>query len=80
MMHPKKKTNSRKEHVLFQIGFLLLLLSAMGALLMAFWELRLKDRTYREEFRVQEGELFTAPFEVIYGVGLSDDRGKRLKI
>ncbi len=79
MMHPEKKTNSRKEHVLFQIGFLLLLLSAMGALLLAFWQLRLKDKTYREEFRVQEGELFTAPFEVIYGVGLSDDRGKKIE-
>ncbi len=79
MMHPKRKINSRKEQVLFQIGFLLLLLSAMGALLLAFWQLRLKDKTYREEFRVQEGELFTAPFEVIYGVGLSDDRGKKIE-
>ena len=79
MRHQKREVNSRENKIMRRIGFLLLLLAAMAALLGAFWELRLKGHTYREEFRVQEGEMFTPPFAVIYGVGLSDDRGKKIE-
>lgn len=79
MRRTGKRTRQRKNRALLHIGFLLLLLAVMAVLLCAFWQLRLKDHTYREEFRVQEGELFTPPFSVIYGVGLSDDRGKKIE-
>lgn len=81
MIHQKREVNNRIKGngSLRHIGFLLLMLAVMAVLLGAFWQLRLKGYTYREEFRVQEGVLFTPPFEEIYGVGLSDDRGKKIE-